>query len=92
MVDELKEENFLCEWACDSFPLQLLEERVCRSKLAVKQPQTTLHTGSPLIFLLEYEPVERGAVGGGEKTQLLLPFHMSSPSCCRAVIPPLASN
>lgn len=67
MVDELKEENFLCEWACDSFPLQLLEERVRRSKLAVKQPQTTLHTGSPLIFLLEYEPVERGAVGGGRK-------------------------
>lgn len=81
--------RIFCASGCVTVPpLQLLEEGVCRTKLAVKQPQTALHTGSPLIFLLEYELVERGAVGGGDAITAAFSYAISVVlPCCNASPP-----
>lgn len=64
-----------------ALPSSCWRERPAELNWLSKLPQTTLHTSSPLTFLLLYELVERR---GRKKMQLQRPFRMSSLSCMKA--------
>lgn len=78
---------FLCEWASDSFPSSCWR----KGSAGLNWLSNSRRRPFTLAALSYFSWNINRWWCGGEKTQLLLPFHMSSPSgCCNA--PPPQTN